>query len=546
MADYDVGKAFSRIEDALIRSMMGNLDRHRAEETKEGIQWEQWQVLQLKALEDYKRSNRKVFGERFSVLNGRIDEMLQGAYERGGTEQEVRILKAIQKGFTLRKTPDMATAAFFRLNQRKMDTLIKATLHDMQRAETAVLRMADDKYRKIIFNAQVYANSGAGTYEKAVDMATKDFLSAGLNCIEYKNGARHTISDYADMAVRTASKRAYLQGEGIKRREWGISTVIVNKRGNPCPLCLPFVGKVFIDDVWSGGKAKDGKYPLLSEAIAAGLYHPRCKDSHMTYFPGISTPPKDQQITDEDVEEVRQNERQEARQNYAERQEARFGRLAEYSLDADNKRLYEARRRQWRHVLFKTGNQTTEEYAELQRFKESFNAVKPPQVVETLRKDSAGWVDKLTDFEKIAIQKYTFNPGDKKPGRLFERINNMLFKGEKDEKLQKYADAISSAINKNRIRKNVVVFRGSYYDLSGGREVGKIFKVDPFTSTSAIESRALKGKYHFEIYARGESRAAYVESLSHYPNQREVLFDKGTIFRVISRQGNHIVLEVIK
>ena len=154
--------------------------------TKEGIQWEQWQALQLKALEDYKRSNRKVFGERFSVLNGRVDEMLQGAYERGGTEQEVRILKAIQKGLPLRKTPDMATAAFFRLNQRKMDTLIKATLHDMQRAETAVLRMADDKYRKIIFNAQVYANSGAGTYEKAVDMATKDFLSAGLNCIEYK------------------------------------------------------------------------------------------------------------------------------------------------------------------------------------------------------------------------------------------------------------------------------------------------------------------------------------------------------------------------
>ena len=274
MADYDVGKTFSRIEDALIRSMMRNLEHHRAEETKEGLQWEQWQVLQLKALEDYKRSNRKVFGERFSVVNGRIDEMMQGAYEQGGTEQEIRILKAMQKGLTLQKMPDMATAQFFRLNQRKVDSLIKATVHDMQRAETAVLRMANDKYRRIIFDAQMYANSGAGTYEKAIDMATKDFLSAGLNCIEYKNGARHTISDYADMAVRTANKRAYLEGEGIKRREWGINTVIVNKRGNACPLCLPFVGKVFIDDVWSGGRRSDGRYPLLSEAIAAGLYHP--------------------------------------------------------------------------------------------------------------------------------------------------------------------------------------------------------------------------------------------------------------------------------
>ena len=163
----------------------------------------------------------------------------------------------------------------------------------MQRAETAVLRMANDQYRKVIYNAQVYANTGAGTYEKAVDMATKDMLSSGLNCVMYANGARHTLSDYADMAIRTASKRAYLQGEGAKRREWGIATVIMNKRGNPCPKCLPWVGKVMIDDVWSGGSNKDGNYPLMSTAIAAGLYHPRCRDSHTTYFDGISTPPDD-------------------------------------------------------------------------------------------------------------------------------------------------------------------------------------------------------------------------------------------------------------
>lgn len=49
----------------------------------------------------------------------------------------------------------------------------------MEKAETAVLRMSEDQYRKIIFNAQVYANTGAGTYEKAVDMASRDFLAAG-------------------------------------------------------------------------------------------------------------------------------------------------------------------------------------------------------------------------------------------------------------------------------------------------------------------------------------------------------------------------------
>ena len=71
----------------------------------------------------------------------------------------------------------------------------------MEAAETAVLRKAIDDYRKAIFNAQVYANTGAGTYEKAVDMATRT-CSRGLNCVEYANGARHTLADYADMAIR--------------------------------------------------------------------------------------------------------------------------------------------------------------------------------------------------------------------------------------------------------------------------------------------------------------------------------------------------------
>ncbi|MCG4791668.1 phage minor capsid protein, partial [Coprococcus eutactus] len=69
------------------------------------------------------------------------------------------------------------------------------------------------------------------------------------------------------MALRTANTRAYLQGEGEKRKEWGISTVVVHKRGLPSSKCAKWIGKILIDDVWSGGKASDGPYPLMSQAI---------------------------------------------------------------------------------------------------------------------------------------------------------------------------------------------------------------------------------------------------------------------------------------
>ena len=342
MNEYDIVAAFRVIEKELIASMIRNMDRHRAEETKEGYEWPMWQAEQLKALEKYKRHNQKKYKKQFQKINREIDLLIRQARETGNMQQEIKILEAVKKGFSAKKIRKGMAAEFFRLNDRKLEALVEATTHDMEKAETAILRKAEDDYRQAIYNAQVYSNTGAGTYEKAVDMATKDMLSRGLNCVQYVNGARHTLADYADMAIRTASKRAYLQGEGEKRQEWGISTVIVNKRGNPCPKCLPFCGKVLIDDVWSGGP-EDGmdpetgkKYPLMSYAISCGLYHPRCKDSHTTYFPGIST--ADDTWTKEELKTIGQEYETEQKQQYAKRQEEKYERLAEYSLDAENKK----------------------------------------------------------------------------------------------------------------------------------------------------------------------------------------------------------------
>lgn len=348
--EYDIEKAFRAIEDELIASMIRNLDRHRAEEDELGFNWTQWQVEQLKALEKYKADNKTRFAGRFSDINSSIDAMIFTARQTGGTEQEQKILRALKKGLKASKVSQGTEGAFFKLNTRKLNALIKATKSDFNRAEKAMLRMSEDKYRQIIFNAQVYANTGAGTYEKAVDMATKDFLKAGINCIEYANGARHTMKDYAKMAIQTASKRAYLTGEGEMRQSWGISTVIMNKRANACPKCLPFVGKVLIDDVWSGGKASDGPYPLMSSAIAAGLYHPNCKDVHTTYFPELDEEP-DSKFTKEELEKVKEDYKQDQKQQYAGRMVEQFDRLSKYSLDPDNKKVYAARKEQWENVV---------------------------------------------------------------------------------------------------------------------------------------------------------------------------------------------------
>lgn len=346
MSDYNIREAFEKIEDELISSMIRNFKNHRVEEDKNNFCWTQWQAEQLKSLEEYRKHNAKKFGKRFKTINSKVEEMIRTAKADGNASQEAEILEAVKDGFKAPKKPSAhSTAEFFKVNDRKLDALIKSTTDDLKRAETAVLRMSNDKYRKAIFNAQVAMNTGAVTYEKAVDMACKDMLNAGLNCVEYKNGARHTLSDYADMAVKTANKRAYLRGEGEKRAEWGVSLVVVNSRQGGCPDCAKYIGKVFVDDVYSNGKKSDGNYPLLSTAIKNGLFHPRCKDSTSTYYPELDD--LDAPLSEDEIKELDRQRGIEEKQQYAQRQAERFDRRAEYSLDEDNKRIAQTRADEW-------------------------------------------------------------------------------------------------------------------------------------------------------------------------------------------------------
>ena len=562
---YNLSEAFEAIEDELIGSMMRNLKRHQAEETRLGFEWEQWQALQLQALEDYRRRNMKKFPPRFNKLNAQIEEALRTSYKGGRTAQERIILKAIQMGFKPSKMPysgDMKLeGGFFGVNDRKLDALINAVDNDMSRAEYAVLRRADDQYRQTIFNAQVYANTGAGTYKKAVDMATRDFLRAGLDCVEYKNGSRHTLEDYADMAIRTANKRAYLQGEGSMRDEWGVPTVIMNKRSCPCPLCAPFVGKVFIDDVWSGG-GKDGispvtgiKYPLMSDAISQGLYHPRCKDVHSTYFEGISTPPEGSQYTADELDEMAQKYEAQQKQGYCERQEKRYERISKYSLDPDNQRMYGARAKafgekaeQFGKVAnsFKTPVEKSAGSGIIESKIKEFNPLPSDKVVDILRQEAGSWIKSLNEEEVRSIKKYTKNSKDTILNKFFARLNSML-RGDspEDARLRYHAENISSGLKKYKLRHDIICYRSVNVNPIEGLNVGDIYEPKQFLSSSVTKKGILKGEYMMVIETPKSSCGAYVEGLSQYPKQREFLFDYDCKYRIKYIKDKRIGLEVI-
>ena len=352
MADvYNIVGAFQDIEMDLIKSMKKNMKRHIGEEHQEGISWTQWQAEMLNGLAQYKAENADKLKGYYSTINDEIEEAIRQAYATGESEQEIELLKAIQEGFKVDKTgvgTNAMQGSFFKVNEGKLNALIKSTTEDMARAENAILRMTDDVYRQTIFKAQMFYNTGAGTLWKAVDMATKDFLSAGINCVEYRNGARVNVASYSEMALRTANKRANLMGSANKREEYGIHTVKVSSHNSACPMCIQWQGKVYIDDVYGAGTKEESKasgYSLLSEAVKGGMFHPNCKNGCSTYYEGINQPPKEP--TKEEVEEMTRRYNLEQRQRECERNIRKYKRLENGSIDADNIAKYADKRKQW-------------------------------------------------------------------------------------------------------------------------------------------------------------------------------------------------------
>ena len=321
---YDIRKIFEQMELDLISSMRKAFYFHKNEQIKEGFEWEQWQLSKLRAMEQYRKRNKKIVGKYNKPIQEAIDRELKGNFSKGESKVE-RLFNKIKQLLKWRKKEnptiefpqDIDTSTlkgyiakelgspgavpqeknFFGVNEKKLEALISTVNNDLNKAQYSVLRKMDDVYRQTIFKSHMYLQNGAKTLNQAIDMATKDFLDKGINSIEYKNGARVNIASYAEMCLRTASHRATLLGEGKKRDEYGIHLIVVSAHGNTCKHCEPWQGQILIDDIFSHpskeyiDQYKD-KYKLLSEAIDKGLLHPNCRHSLITYFEGITTLPK--------------------------------------------------------------------------------------------------------------------------------------------------------------------------------------------------------------------------------------------------------------
>ncbi len=169
MTAREIADLFFQLELVLIASLKRNLARHKEWEKEEGFDWEAWQSAKLRDIRRFQRENRKKVEQFAPVIDQETRQLIEEQYQEGGAE------------------------GFFHMNDRRVNALLDEMQTAQQQAEKAALRYMDDVYRKTVRTAALGMATGSMTLQQATDAATKEFLAAGINCIQYKNGRRVNI-----------------------------------------------------------------------------------------------------------------------------------------------------------------------------------------------------------------------------------------------------------------------------------------------------------------------------------------------------------------
>lgn len=323
----DIAKIFEEIELRLIASLKRNLSRHKAEEEKEGFEWSAWQAEKLNNIDNFRKENAQTADEYVDVIDDETRQLMTDQFHEGEHTAEQSVIDVSESGVNVPdvpaqpQPPEAPTAIpddhFFGVNKPKMDKLMEDVTTLEKTALTAAVRNMDDVYRTTLNKVQLMMGTGSITLNEAIDLATRDFLDKGINCIVYADGRRVNIADYVRMALRTTSTRATLQGAAKRFAELGYDTVLISQYGGCSETCEPYQGKIYIDDVftiWNGERSGDfGKsnycdkwFMLLSVAIRGGLFHPNCRHTMGQYIEGLTKIP--QPIPAEKIREQRELE----------------------------------------------------------------------------------------------------------------------------------------------------------------------------------------------------------------------------------------------
>lgn len=291
-----------------------------------GIASPGWAERKLSALSTLDRQTRRLL----RVLEGRLgDEAARAlvlAYARGG-EEAIRGLRRQQltglerrllrlpdlpimrglaalaerraAGFAAELASAVAEVPGLAAIQRLAWTLVST----LSGTHTRILRWEQDTFRDVVANGGVVdVLAGTKTRLRAAQTTLDRALAKGITGFTDRSGRRWELASYVEMATRTATAQAAVEGHMDRLADLGVDLVIVSDAPQECKLCRPYEGKVLArrgsagrievaHTTRPGERITVDVVATIDQAVAAGLLHPNCRHSLSAYLPGVTRAP---------------------------------------------------------------------------------------------------------------------------------------------------------------------------------------------------------------------------------------------------------------
>ena len=174
--------------------------------------------------------------------------------------------------------------------ERAARAIRRDLISELEDVRFRITRLPNDIYKAIAPEAAIYqVRDNDFTSAHAQAAAWRVFVSQGVTGFTDRSGRNWSLSAYVEMAVRTASARAFNASHLERMHALGIDYFSVPDTGHPCPLCFPWQHKVLTD-----GPIADPVIRVdatIAEATAAGLFHPNCRHVLTPVIPGVTRLP---------------------------------------------------------------------------------------------------------------------------------------------------------------------------------------------------------------------------------------------------------------
>lgn len=276
-------------------------------------------------LEAYSNANIQATKPRLAELRELIDKDITKSFTSGKSEIDRQVKGYKEQGFKPEFEPSddkLITNAKSVFIANTITQMIGIIGYAISNANRQVLTIANQASNKPSLNE--------------IDFLQEKLFTNGITGAVNRNNVEMAMGSSAELTARDQTFEATQQAQAIRREEYNLNLIQISAHPSSCPLCVPWQTRVLVDDVRQSGKA-NGKFELLSTAVASGLYHFNCRHMSLPYVQGYSNP-KIFEYDKTNNKETAQRYAIEQQQRYNERMIRSYKIQQEQALTA-NKRL---------------------------------------------------------------------------------------------------------------------------------------------------------------------------------------------------------------